>query len=278
MMSSSAGVAAGRGPATGGRNGPAFECADVSVRFGSGPRARLVIDQLSFSVGQGEFVSLVGASGTGKTTILRVLGGLQRPEPTSRILFDGAPVTGPSPGVVLVFQDYFSSLLPWRTVEKNVRLGIEGQTGRDDCARRVASALELVGLGDRGGDYPAQLSGGMQQRVQIARALAMEPAVLLMDEPFGALDALTKAQLQDEVLTLHAQTGMTIVFVTHDIEEAIYLSDRVLVLGGPPARVTETLGIDLPRPRQQLVTKELPDYLKYRHHLYEAIAGRSQDA
>jgi NitT/TauT family transport system ATP-binding protein len=161
-------------------------------------------------------------------------------------------------------------------VDKNVRLGIEGRVAKREYQRRVGAALESVGLADRADDYPAQLSGGMQQRVQIARALAMEPEVLLMDEPFGALDALTKAQLQDELQKLHKETGMTIVFVTHDIEEAIYLSDRVLVLGGPPARVTETLTIDLPRPREQLATKEMPGYLKYRHHLYEAIAKRSR--
>lgn len=243
------------------------------MRFGTGAAARLVLHDVSFSVRKGEFVSLVGASGTGKTTILRALGGLQPVAEGSSIRFDGRPVRGPQEGVVLVFQDYFSSLLPWRTVEKNVRLGIEGTEGKDECAERVRSSLNLVGLQDRARDYPAQLSGGMQQRVQIARALAMDPQVLLMDEPFGALDALTKGQLQDQLLNLHRIKGMTIVFVTHDIEEAIYLSDRVLVLAGPPAKVTEAVEIELPRPREQLVTKELPNYLKYRHHLYEAIAG-----
>src|SRR6202012_1027486 len=136
----------------------------------------------------------------GKTTILRALGGLQPVAEGSSIRFDGRPVRGPQKGVVLVFQDYFSSLLPWRTVEKNVRLGIEGTNSKDECAERVSSSLNLVGLQDRARDYPAQLSGGMQQRVQIARGLAMDPQVLFMDEPFGALDALTKAQLQDQLL------------------------------------------------------------------------------
>ena len=267
--------ATGTGPATTGNSGRqiAFECTDVAVRFGTGATSRLVIDGLNFHVDKGEFVSLVGASGTGKTTILRALGGLQEIEPHSRITFAGQPVSAPPQGVVVVFQDYFSSLLPWRSVEKNIRLGIEGKVSKQECAERVGSALRLVGLQDRARDYPAQLSGGMQQRVQIARALTMEPDVLLMDEPFGALDALTKAQLQDELMKLHAIKGMTIIFVTHDIEEAIYLGDRVLVLAGPPARVVESIDIDLPRPRSQLTTKELPEYLEHRHHLFEAIAG-----
>jgi NitT/TauT family transport system ATP-binding protein len=276
MMRNSTDIAASQGSPPGGQSTPAFECVDVSVRLGAGTNSRVVIDGLTFSVKRGEFVTLVGASGIGKTTILRTLGGLQATEPPSRISLHGEPVTGPSRGVVLVFQDYLSSLLPWRTVEKNVRLGIEGKVPKGEYSERVGTALRSVGLADRAGDYPAHLSGGMQQRVQLARALAMEPAVLLMDEPFGALDAMTKAQLQDELQKLHDQMQMTIVFVTHDIEEAIYLSDRVLVLGGPPAHVTESLTIDLPRPREQLVTKEMPGYLKYRHHLYEAIAKRHQ--
>jgi NitT/TauT family transport system ATP-binding protein len=269
-MTASTGVAAGSGRQD---IGPAFECTDLTVRFGVDGESRLVLDRMSFEVRHGEFVSLVGASGTGKTTILRALAGLQATEPNSSILYDGTVVAGPPPGVVLVFQDYFSSLLPWRTVGRNVRLGIEDHVGRAEREQRVVSALRLVGLADRADDYPAQLSGGMQQRVQIARALAMEPEVLLMDEPFGALDALTKAQLQDELLRLHQLKGITIVFVTHDIEEAIYLSDRVLVLAGPPARITESVDIALPRPRNHLATKELPEYLRHRHHLYGAIAG-----
>jgi NitT/TauT family transport system ATP-binding protein len=172
----------------------------------------------------------------------------------------------------MLFQDYRGSLLPWRTVEKNVALGIEGVLSRAEREERIAEALSLVGLRDRARDYPWRLSGGMQQRVQIARALAMRPQVLLMDEPFGALDAMTKGQLQDELQRLHELTGSTIVFVTHDIEEAVYLSDRVLVLAGQPAQVTRAISTDLPRPREQVATKEAPQYLKVRHEVYNGLA------
>jgi NitT/TauT family transport system ATP-binding protein len=246
---------------------PAFDVRDLSVEFPGKTEARVILDRLSFHVSPGEFVSLVGASGTGKTTILRALGGLQPTVRGSTILFNGNPVTEPPEGAVIVFQDYFSSLLPWRTVAQNVRLGVERSLDQAAQKDRVQEALRLVGL-----------SGGMQQRVQIARALAIQPAVLLMDEPFGALDALTKAALQDELMRLHSLTGMTIIFVTHDIEEAVYLSDRVLVLNGPPARVSEEVPIKLARPRNQLTTKEMPEYLKYRHHLYQAISARGDAA
>jgi NitT/TauT family transport system ATP-binding protein len=248
---------------------------DVSVRLGAGTSSRVVIDGLTFSVKRGEFVTLVGASGIGKTTILRTLGGLQTTEPPSRISLNGEPVTGPSRGVVLVFQDYFSSLLPWRTVEKNVRLGIEGKVPKGEYSERVGTALRSVGLADRGGDYPAHLSGGMQQRVQIARALAMKPSVLLMDEPFGALDAMTKQSMQDQLQQVQALTGMTVVFVTHDVEEAVYLSDRVTVLTGRhPAGFGHEIKVSLERPRNQIRTKEQPEYLRLRHQVYEALGIR----
>src|SRR5262249_52992681 len=146
----------------------------------------------------------------------------------STVLHRGKPVTDPPDGVIMVFQDYRGSLLPWRTVEKNVALGLEGTGSAAERKEKCQQALELVGLADRAQDHPRRLPGGMQQRVQIARALAVQPGVMLMDEPFGALDAMTKEQLQDELLSVHATTEATIIFVTHDIEEAIYLSDRVL--------------------------------------------------
>jgi NitT/TauT family transport system ATP-binding protein len=187
------------------------------------------------------------------------------------VVFHGTPVTGPPEGVVFVFQNYAASLLPWRTIERNVALGLEGTVAKAEMRRRVAEALGMVGLADRSGDYPWQLSGGMQQRVQLARALAMNPSALLMDEPFGALDALTKGSLQDQLQLVHARTGATILFVTHDIDEAVYLSDRIVVLEGSPATIRHEIDVDLPRPRDQLATKELPEFLRQRRAVYDAI-------
>jgi NitT/TauT family transport system ATP-binding protein len=172
---------------------------------------------------------------------------------------------------VIVFQDYGNALLQWRTVAGNVAFGIERNLTRAECADRVNDALSLVGLLQRADDYPWQLSGGMQQRVQIARALALRPAVMLMDEPFAALDAMTKAGLQDELLRLRDRTRTSFVFITHDIEEAIYLGDRVAVLHGSPGRIDEVIAIELPNPRDQIMTRQLPEFLNYRYRLHKAI-------
>ena len=268
--------AATAAPAPGDRSPDAFRCRSVSVEFENRGKVHHVIDDASFSISPGEFVSLLGPSGTGKTTLLRVLGGLYKPSPGSEVLFLGKPVTRPPEGVVVVFQDYWSSLLPWRTVEKNVALGLESKVSSAERRRRVAAALDLVGLAHRAKDYPWHLSGGMQQRVQIARALAMEPEVLLMDEPFGSVDAMTKAQLQDGLQRVHQLTRTTVVFVTHDIEEAVYLSDRVLVMTGSPARITSEFAVPLDRPRDQITTKEQPDYLALRHAIHAAIQGEAE--
>jgi NitT/TauT family transport system ATP-binding protein len=254
----------------------AFTCRDVSVEFTTRGKLHRVLEDVSFSVRPGEFVSLLGPSGTGKTTLLRVLGGLHKATPGSEVMFDGKPVTRPPEGVVVVFQDYWSSLLPWRTVEKNVALGLESNYPTEERRRRIGEALDLVGLAHRAKDYPWHLSGGMQQRVQIARALAMEPEVLLMDEPFGSVDAMTKAQLQDGLQRVHQLTRTTVVFVTHDIEEAVYLSDRVLVMTGAPARITSEFAVELDRPRDQIVTKEQPEYLALRHAIHAAIQENAE--
>jgi NitT/TauT family transport system ATP-binding protein len=248
-----------------------FRVRDLSVVLAGTEGPRPILDNVNLELRNGEFVSVMGRSGTGKTTLLRVLGGLLDPTPSSDITFRGRRVDGPPDGVVLVFQDYAASLLPWRTVGRNVALGLEGHTSKNERAERVAEALAMVGLADRAGDYPWQLSGGMQQRVQLARALAVRPSVLLMDEPFGALDAMTKAALQDELQRVQRQTATTIVFVTHDIDEAVYLSDRIVILDGTPATITRQLDVDLPRPRHQLATKELPAFHELRRAVYDAI-------
>jgi NitT/TauT family transport system ATP-binding protein len=247
-----------------------YELSGVGVTLATASGPLRVLDDVSLQIGTGEIVGVVGRSGTGKTTLLRVLGGLIAATDGVATL-GGEPIKGPPDTVVTVFQDYGNALLPWRTVERNVALPIERRLPRTERNERVGEALRLVGLEGRGGDYPAQLSGGMQQRVQIARALVLRPTVLLLDEPFGALDAMTKAAMQDELLELQQTTHCTIVFITHDLEEAIYLSDRVLVIAGAPGGITTELPTLLPRPRDQLLTRELPAYLSLRHRLYSAL-------
>lgn len=243
------------------------------VELDSSEGRRCIVSNAELDVSIGEFVSIMGRSGTGKTTLLRVLGGLLDPTPGSNVTFHGRPVEGPPEGVIFVFQNYRGSLLPWRTIERNVALGLEGKVSKAEMQSCVRSALEMVGLTERAKDYPWRLSGGMQQRVQLARALAMHPRALLMDEPFGSLDAMTKASLQDELQRAHERTGATIVFVTHDVEEAVYLSDRIVILDGSPATIRHSFAVDLPRPRDQLATKELPEFLRLRRLVYDAIRG-----
>jgi NitT/TauT family transport system ATP-binding protein len=249
---------------------PSFECKRLCIDLPGAPGVRRIIEDLDLEIGRGEFVSILGGSGTGKTTLLRALAGLT-PYASGRVLYEGRDVRLPAPGMAMVFQDYGHALLMWRTVQRNVALGVEGTLRGDELERRVQRAIRMVGLDRFRHEYPWRLSGGMQQRVQIARALAMEPRALLMDEPFGALDAMTKGSLQDELLAVQAETGATILFVTHDIEEAIYLSDTIILLKGSPAHIARRIAVDLPRPRDQIATKEQPEYLRLRHQLYEAF-------
>lgn len=248
-----------------------FECRNLSVELRSSAGVACICRSLDFDVREGEFVSIMGRSGSGKTTLLRILGGLLSPTPGSTARYYGQQVDGPPRGVITVFQNYAASLLPWRTVEKNVALGLEGKVSKDEKAERVAEALAMVGLSKRAKDYPWRLSGGMQQRVQLARALAMRPSVLLLDEPFGALDAMTKTTLQDELLQVYKQTGATVVFVTHDVDEALYLSDRVLILQGDPSTIGESVAVQCSRPRHQIETKQSEGFLTLRRKVYEAI-------
>jgi len=232
---------------------------------------RRIIEQLSFNVPRGQFVCVVGPSGCGKTTLLRMVTGLVAPTSGS-VRREGLTVKGPAREVAVVFQDYGKALLPWRTAAGNVALALEaiGMPKRQR-ASRVGELLSKVGLTAHAEKYPAQLSGGMQQRLQIARCLAQEPSILLMDEPFGALDAITRHGLQDEVAALVAATGVTVMFVTHDLEEAIYLGDRVISLKSNPGRLAQDTDVPLARPRDQLSTRENADFLRLRHLLFGFI-------
>ena len=251
-----------------------FECRNTTVDLQGEDGAVRILDEVSLRIAEGQFVTVIGHSGTGKTTLLRALGGLQSvASGPDSLNYKGGPVDGPPLGSSFIFQDYVSSLLPWRTVSKNVALGVEGRLPKAEIVTRVDEALEMVGLRGRGSLYPDQLSGGMQQRVQIARALVTSPSVLLMDEPFGALDAMTRSQLQDELQRLHQTSGLTIVFVTHDTDEAVYLSDRIIVLEGSPASVTADVPVPLPRPRTRLETREMPEFLRLRRRVQMAVQG-----
>nr|WSZ13294.1 ABC transporter ATP-binding protein [Streptomyces canus] len=240
------------------------------VYEGSGRRVEAVRD-LTFTVEAGELVCLVGPSGCGKTTLLKCMGGLLTPT-AGEVHLAGRKVTGPPPGMAFVFQEYGRSLFPWMRVADNVELPLK-QKDLSKARRRelVADALESVDLAEAAGAYPWQLSGGMQQRVAIARALAYEPEVLLMDEPFAAVDAQTRADLEDLVRRLWRERGITILFVTHDIDEAVYLGERVIVLSASPTVVQEQLKVDLPDERDQLHTRVAPRFAELRTHVYEQI-------
>jgi NitT/TauT family transport system ATP-binding protein len=225
-----------------------IELRDVRVSFPAGGAERLVaLDGVDLTVWAGEVVVLIGPNGSGKSTLLRVVAGLLVPD-EGTVLLDGEPVTGPSPRVGLVFQE--PRLLPWRTTAANVAYPLE-LAGVDHTTRdaKVAALLDTVGLTAAAGQVPSQLSGGMRQRAALARTLALEPAVLLLDEPFSALDELTRERLNLELLALHARTPTTIVVVTHSVQEAIFLADRVVVLSERPGHVVADIAIDLPRPR-----------------------------
>jgi NitT/TauT family transport system ATP-binding protein len=240
------------------------------VYEGAGRRTEAVRD-LTFSVAAGELVCLVGPSGCGKTTLLKCVGGLLAPT-SGEVRLAGRPVDGPPPGMAFVFQEYGRSLFPWMRVGQNVELPLkQKRLSRERRRALVADALESVGLADAAGAYPWQLSGGMQQRVAIARALAYEPDVLLMDEPFAAVDAQTRAELEDLVRRLWRERQITILFVTHDIDEAVYLGERVLVLSASPTVVQEQFKVGLPAERDQLHTRVDPRFAELRTRVYEQV-------
>ena len=223
---------------------------NVRKVFGEGAERYLALDGIQLEVSQGELVCLLGPSGCGKSTLLNILAGFERASEGS-VDFEGAPVRGAGRDRVMFFQDAGAALLPWLSVEENVRFALRVcKLPKGDWPAIIDKYLAMVGLQEHRRKFPSQLSGGMRQRLQIARALAVEPKVLLMDEPFGALDALTRRRMHGFLLEIWQRTGKTIVFVTHDIAEAVTLADRICVMSlGPGSRITETIDVGLPRPR-----------------------------
>jgi len=239
----------------------------VGMSFG----ASEILTGIDLTIGKGEFVTLIGHSGCGKSTLLNLVAGLIKPT-RGAILLAGKHVDGPGPDRGVVFQNH--SLLPWLTCFQNVHLAVE-RVFKDRLRERTHAALELVGLSHAEQKYPHQISGGMKQRVGIARALAIEPKVLLLDEPFGALDALTRATLQDELMRIVGQTGATVLMVTHDVDEAVLLSDRVVMMSnGPSARIGEVLEVPLPRPRERLRLAHDPRFMDLRAAVLEFLYAK----
>ena len=245
----------------------------IARRYGD----RTVFRDVWFGVGRGEFVVLIGHSGCGKTTILNSLAGLESPD-AGVIVMDGREVHGPALDRAMIFQSH--ALLPWMTAQGNVAFAVKSRHpgwSRARVQEHARQVLELVGLGDAAPRRPAELSGGMKQRVGIARALAVEPSLLLMDEPFSALDALTRGTVQDEVLRLVADAGQTAFMITHDVDEAILLADRILLMtNGPDARIAEVVVNTLPRPRLRQDIHKTPGYYALRNHIVDFLVARSR--
>ncbi|MGC0366627.1 NitT/TauT family transport system ATP-binding protein [Rhodococcus sp. 27YEA15] len=249
---------------------PAVELRDLGVTYG-GATGREVLRKIDLSVTAGEIVCIVGHSGIGKSTLIRCIAGLQTPT-RGDVRIAGTTITAPPATLALVSQDYGRTLMPWLRVGENVRLPLRGiGLSRKEQNERVTAALAVVGLETAARSYPWQLSGGMQQRVAIARALAYRPQVLLMDEPFASVDAQTRAELEDLLLTLQRDTGITVLLVTHDVDESVYLSDRVMVLGGKPALVQEVIDVPLAGARDQISTKADPLFIECRTRVLSSI-------
>ncbi|WP_432559895.1 ABC transporter ATP-binding protein [Granulicoccus sp. GXG6511] len=253
------------------RSTPALEARDLGHSYGD----HEVLRGLNFTIAQGELMCIVGPSGAGKTTLLNCLTGLRRPS-AGAVLFENQPIVGTPRGMAVVFQDYSRSLMPWLRVEDNVMLPLRSAgIPKDQRRQQAAEALAEVGLSDAGRKYPWQLSGGMQQRVAIARALAFRPRLVVMDEPFASVDAQTRADLEDLTLRVRDHLGITFLVVTHDIDEAVYLSDRVLALGGKPSTIKAIVRTGLPRERDQLTTKRTKQFAEVRSEIYQLIRGAS---
>jgi NitT/TauT family transport system ATP-binding protein len=251
---------------------PLLAVEDLRKRFG-GASGLQVLAGVGFTVGEGEFVSVVGPSGCGKTTLLLVLSGLLRPD-DGAVRFAGAAVRDGTPaGLAIVFQDYSRSLLPWKTNLGNVLFGMRRVAGgrAADKVEQAMTLLAAVGLDGFEKHYPWQVSGGMQQRVAIARGLASQSRLLLLDEPLASVDAQTRAEMQDLLLGIAERYGQTCVLVTHDVEEAVYMGDRIVVLSARPTRVVREIAVDLPRPRDQIATRESGAFLDIRHEVLALI-------
>ena len=234
-------------------------------------REFVALDDLSIDIRAGEFLTVVGPSGCGKSTVLDLIAGLTKPS-SGTVSVDGQVITGPGLDRSVVFQQY--TLLPWRTAQANIEFALEAKGGLSKAQRaeRARTYLELVGLTDFANRYPHELSGGMKQRVAIARSLSYQPEVLLMDEPFGALDAQTRERLQEELVSIWERTGTTVVFITHDIEEAVFLGQRVAVMSARPGRIEEVIDVQLDRSRaNDLDLRATPEFAAYRHRIWTLL-------
>ena len=252
----------------------------LAKRFSA--HGRSAFEDISFSVDQGDFVALIGPSGCGKSTLLHIMAGLSAPS-AGTVRLKGEPVIGPRADMMFVFQQYTKSIFPWKSVLDNVMLGVKYRSPapRDELEALCRRHLEMVGLSRYAHYYPYQPSGGMQQRVAIARALVRRPDILLMDEPFSALDAMMRVELQDLLLELWRELGLTILFVTHDLDEALYLARRVIMLSASPGTIADSVQVPLPYPRNQVETRSDPVYLQLRERLYrtmvaQVVAGRAE--
>jgi NitT/TauT family transport system ATP-binding protein len=246
--------------------------------YGEGDDAVEAIGDLDFEVHENEFVCIVGPSGCGKTTLLKCMSGLLPPTAGEARLHDQR-IDGPPERMALVFQEYSRSLFPWMSVRQNVAFPLRrkklDKAEAGELVERAVRSVDLTRFLDR---YPWELSGGMQQRVAIARALAYQPEIMLMDEPFASVDAQTRGDLEDIILEVRREFGVTVVFVTHDIDESVYLGDRIVVLTPAPTTVQEVLDVDLPQPRDQVETKELPEFAQLRGHVYRSIKRKQEPA
>jgi NitT/TauT family transport system ATP-binding protein len=251
---------------------PYLQARGIRKSYTGASGTTIALARVDLDIERRSFVSVIGPSGCGKSTLLQIMAGLI-PQSEGEVRLDGQAVTAPPRAAIYVFQQYTRSLFPWKTVQDNVAYGLENRErlARDPIRQRTRELLRLVKLEGFERHYPWQLSGGMQQRVAIARALACRPDVLLMDEPFSSVDALTRVGLQELVLRLWRELGLTVVFVTHDVDEAIYLSTRVVALARAPATVAADVAIELPHPRDQIATRALPRYLQYRERLLQQL-------